>query len=384
LPPYRFLDAGHSPNALLLGFGSEPAADVVRAAACPHGGPEALWFSFTLVRTGAPAKPVLRIVLAHAGNMLGFGDPQAARLVSRVEGRVWERTGPGRRLDAADGQLHAAWEVPAPAGRIDLAFCFPYSQPELDLLIGETGGRLRSDAIGLSQGGRPLVRVSNAYGRRGGDAPGLYVVARQHSGETPASWVLDGLLRRVVALGDGAPLVWAVPFANADGVALGDYGKDSFPIDMNRAWGKPPMRHETLAIKADIGRWRERCRPVLILDLHAPGACETSGCYFFLPRGPLDDAAARRVEEAARGLASALGPYASADAVRRGTYASRWELPTLATAACTEFGTCGLSLETSYQRAGDTVLTIEHYREAGARLIDGFLAMAGSGAYAST
>lgn len=372
---YVLREADRSPNACFLDAGIDGDADVLRFAAQPHGDPEALWFNFSLERTGAPARPTLRLVLAHAGNLLGFCDPQTVRLVVRADGGMWERTGTGRRLASADGQLHAAWEVPAPAERMDVAFCFPYAERELDLLLAETGGRLRCDSIGLSQGGRPLWRLSNRYGVPGDGRMGLYVVARQHSGETPGSWVLDGLLRRVVALGECAPLVWAVPFAHRDGVASGDYGKDSFPVDLNRAWGIPPMRHETLVMKADIRRWKKRCSPSLILDLHAPGACETAGCYFFLPRVALDAEVAGRVDAAARTIARALGPYASSDPVRRGDYPTRWELPTLSGAACTEFGVVGLTMETSYQRAGDTILTIEHYREIGTRLIDGVAAM---------
>ena len=116
-------------------------------------------------------------------------------------------------------------------------------------MIQETGSFWRVDTIGVSQGGRPLLRLSNDYGRPKGERPGVFLMARQHSGEVSGAWVLDGVLRRFAELGEAAPLVWAIPLANIDSVEQGDYGKDNFPYDMNRAWGKLPMRHETLVLQ---------------------------------------------------------------------------------------------------------------------------------------
>ena len=46
-------------------------------------------------------------------------------------------------------------------------------------------------------------------------------------------------------------------FMYLDDVLSGAYGKDPFPHDLNRAWGDPPMRHETLVMRHDIRRWAE-------------------------------------------------------------------------------------------------------------------------------
>jgi hypothetical protein len=45
----------------------------------------------------------------------------------------------------------------------------------------------------------------------------------------------------------------------------------------------------------------------------------------------------------------------------------------------TEFKVPGLTLETSYQAAGDRVLDIEDYRQIGVRLLDGLSALAVAG-----
>jgi len=238
----------------------------VRFTPDPHGGPEVLWFCFCLRSTGTDRVSRVRLILEHAHNMLGGHEPGHMRPVVRYAGQDWQRLGSPRVQELPDGRRRVSWEVDAPLSTMDVAYCYPYGQLDVDTLVRETHGYWKADAIGVSQGARPLVRLSNDYGHARGDRPGLYLIARQHSGETPGSWVLDGFMRRVAELGDRAPLVWAVPLAHIDGVVGGDYGKDGFPYDLNRAWGNPPMRHETLVYQRDVQRWIERCRPVLGID----------------------------------------------------------------------------------------------------------------------
>ena len=167
--------------------------------------------------------------------------------------------------------------------------------------------------------------------------------------------------------------MWVVPLSNVDGVEQGDYGKDNFPYDLNRAWGQPPMRHETLVIQRDIERWRRRCRPALAIDFHGPGGCEADGAYAYLPkpdRFPEQFAEAGKWTEAAQ---QALGsPLAAETFSRTASYASRWETPTFTT-YMSLLGIPAFTLETSYALANGTVLTREAYREIGRRLLEGIM-----------
>jgi hypothetical protein len=255
-----------------------------------------------------------------------------------------------------------------------VAYCYPYGPPEIEALISETTGYWQADTIGVSQEGRALTRLSNVYGETQDGRPGLYLIARQHSGETSGSWVLDGFLRHIASLGGAAPLVWSVPLTNIDGVWGGDYGKDNYPYDLNRAWGRPPMRHEVLVLQRDIGRWKARCQPALVLDFHAPGACETSGIYCYLA----DPALYSRFHQEALGWAAAIKSrlarqYAAECFERVARYASRWETPRFTGYCWSQHGICGLGVETPYAMVGDLVMTREHYREAGARIAAGVL-----------
>lgn len=369
-----------------LPTGDDPASSTftVAFAPDPHGGPEVLWFCFRVRRIAQiahrtmtsgrviPAPRKIRLVLKNPGTMLGGGMVEAMRPVAKYERGDWERLAAGTQEELPDGRLNGAWTIDAPATYVDVAYCYPYGMPDVETLLEESGGALAADTIGASQQGRPILRVSNSSGEPGSERPGVYIVSRQHSSETPGSWVLDGFLREMASMAetgkDTAPLVWAVPLSNIDGIEQGDYGKDNFPYDLNRAWGSPPMRHETLVVKRDMDLWKRRCRPALALDFHAPGACETSGVYAYLPDPEKFPDHAGQASEWAAAFKEALGEYAAEEFGRVARYASRWETPAF-TSHCREaFGIPALTFETPYASCGEVVMTRERYREAGVRI----------------
>jgi hypothetical protein len=352
---------------------------VLTFAPDPHGGPETLWFRFRLRYRQDPGDPdvavtKIRLILKHAYNMLGGTDLRAMRPVMRTEAGGWERLPAGAIHSFADGRAQVAWTVDAPEHYLDLAYCYPYGMDEVRSLREEIDGYWHQDTIGVSQSARPLVRLSNSYGEEGGDRPGLYLLARQHAGEVSGSWVLDGFLRHIAALGADAPLVWAVPLTNIDGIEQGDYGKDNFPYDLNRAWGRPPMRHEVLVFQNDMRRWRDRCKPVLGIDFHAPGACETSGVYAYIPDPNVDRVAHDMMRVWSDHTREALSPkYAAEDFARVARYPSRWETPSFRVYGWHQLGVPCITYENPYAMVGDRVLTIADYREIGAQIAKGVL-----------
>jgi hypothetical protein len=354
---------------------------MVRFSPDPHGGPECLWFCFRVAKQGSDAATGgrIRLLLQNPDNMLGGHEVQHMRPVVRYgEGNDWRRLGEGTVSELPDGRRCVSWWVDAPDVSLDLAYCYPYGRPEVEAVIRDTDGYWQVDTIGVSQGARPLLRLSNDYGGEDGERPGLYLMARQHSGETPGSWVLDGFLRHIASLGEKAPLVWAVPLAHIDGVEDGDYGKDGFPHDLNRAWGRPPMRHEVLVYQRDIRRWATRCRPTLAIDYHAPGACETSGVYCYIA----DPGRYARFHQEALAWTTAIkgaltSRYAAETFERVADYPSRWEMPRFTGYCWAQHGVCGLGIETPYALVGDLVLTRERYQEAGSRIAAGIVGRLG-------
>lgn len=352
-------------NACAAALAQHDGAPCLSVAADPRHGPEALWFRLRLRRldSGGPAPWLL---LRHVDILLGGGTGEELQPVVRCEDGAWWRLERGEPVLHPDGRRDARWRLPAAAASMEIAFCFPYGTADIDRLLADSPA-LRINAIGSSEGGRPLVRLSNNDGAEGSPRPGIYILARQHAGETPGSWVLDGLLRRVAELGDAAPLTWAIPCTDTDGVAEGAYGKDRHPVDYNRSWWLMGRRHEVHCIMRDIGRWRARCAPRLCLDLHAPGALERGGCYAYTTIGSSQPAPAPSTAWAAR-LGQALGPFAAADFVRTATYPSRWPRdthPSFTSWAAETQGLDAVSLETPYQGFG-----LDEYREIGRRIAD--------------
>ena len=347
-------------------------------ASDPHGGPECLWFCFRLKQSASDAKAgqKVKLVLKHSYNMLGGGNPLNMRPVMRRDGADWVRLDAPTVEKLADGRNRAAWVVDAPETFVDVAYCYPYGRSDVDALVNETDGYWQADTIGVSQNARPLIRLSNSYGEVGSDRPGVYLMSRQHSSETSGSWVLDGFLRHIASLGNDAPLVWSVPLTNIDGVEQGDYGKDNFPYDLNRAWGSPPMRHEVLVFQRDMVRWKARCRPVLAIDFHSPGACETSGLYCFMPDPEKFREHHRAVLEFTGGIETALtSKYAASPFGRVANYRSRWETPSFAKYCWSSHKIAGFTIENPYAMVGDLVLTRERYREAGERIASAAVAV---------
>lgn len=342
----------------------------------PHGGPETLWFCFRLQRHDAagPTVSKVRLILKHSGNMLGGNNPEALRPVVRYEGEAWRRLPQGELIALPDGRTDVAWTTEVPNRTLDIAVCYPYGMDDLSALVADSNGVWHLDTIGVSQSARPLVRLSNHYGEPEGKRPGLYLISRQHSGETPGSWVLDGFLRAISTLEPDAPLTWAVPLSNIDGIEGGDYGKDNFPYDLNRAWGRPPMRHEVSVFQRDMARWRTRCAPVLAIDFHAPGASETSGVYAYVPDPDTDRAGYETLMPWANRVAEALTTrYAAEEFARVARYPSRWETPSFRGYMWPQLGVPCITFENPYAMVGDHVLTQEDYREIGRRIASGVM-----------
>jgi hypothetical protein len=356
----------------------ENAVSTVSFTPDPHGGPACLWFCLRIEceEPNPCENGRLRLVIKHADTALGLAvSPTGVRPVVRFTAGDWVRLGEPERRDLPDGRFTFVWEIDRPSDYVDVALCYPYGADDVDVLAEECAPAFRLDSIGVSQGARSIQRLSNDYGGVDNERPGVYLTARQHSGETPGSWVMDGFLRRIREQGDVAPLVWAVPLTNIDGVVEGDYGKDNFPYDLNRAWGKPPMRHETLVMMADIRRWTKRCSPAFAIDFHGPGGSESEGAYTFVPAPESDAPMKDETTSWAHTLVEAMGPYAKRETpIRVARYASRWNTPGMTEYFRSEHGVPSLTIETPYGLCGDTVMTREEYRALGARIADGVTA----------
>tara|TARA_B100001971_G_C18236096_1_gene567304 strand:+ start:975 stop:2162 length:1188 start_codon:yes stop_codon:yes gene_type:complete len=378
-----------SGNACILGIETASAVPEVHFAASAQGGPEAIWFHLR-IRPGNPAPKTVRCVLRAFDTLLGNlpGAPvDGFHPVFRTERRDWTRCTRIQRLEEIDGQIQAAWDVPGDEGEIRTALCFPYTMIDLESLLNETGGFWEQATIGVSDRNRPLPRLYNQPGTDGSENPGIFCLARQHAAETPGSWVLDGFLRRMADLGDRAPLVWAVPFADIDGVHDGRAGKDAYPWDFNRSWGSKlfpenrydefgshPMRQEVKCIQHDMLRWKKRCRPLLVLDFHAPVMRDASGIFCFLR--DLDEAGQPDPKHApwVRVIEAEIDPAMRSERFSRsGRYPSRWSRARLGDYVNRALELPMLTIETPYACSPHMIFTRDDYRQAGAAIANAMM-----------
>lgn len=101
---------------------------------------------------------------------------------------------------------------------------------------------------GTTVEGRPIDVLR--FGDPAPGRPSLWVIARQHPGETMAEWFMEGLLDRLCDTRDGAAgalrrsaVLYAVPNMNPDGSALGNLRVNSRGANLNREWENPSMEN---------------------------------------------------------------------------------------------------------------------------------------------
>lgn len=257
----------------------------VAFTASPNDNAEALWFCFDLIETEPDkvATTKIKITLKHLRNLDGCNNALELKPVYQPKGQQWFRMKSGHQHAAEDGQTSASWTIPYPTPSTTIAFCYPYGRPELTKMIQKSKGYWHQDHIGLSQRGRNITRVSNSYGKVGGHQLGIYIITRQNAGETPGSWVLDGMLNQFSRNKKNNFLIWAIPLADIDGIIKGNYGRNNTPDNITHAWGSLPTRHETTVFKNDIQEWKQRCKPYLIINLQSAGGDDIDGTYSLLP-----------------------------------------------------------------------------------------------------
>jgi len=354
-------------NGIVLDTREEAGKVVVHFAADPKNCPEAMWFHF---RVCGLAGRALRCVLVNAEQTLGGGDWSRNRPVFRTGGD-WTRSELPLALTSPGGRSLWAWDIPGNGDAIEVAHCFPYQAADLAATVEQLGGTFSSTTIGVTLGGRPLTRLFSSVAD--GSKPAVYLTARHHAGETPGSWVLDGLLRSVA--GDerlrSEIVWWAVPFVNFDDVVIGSYGKDPFPHDCNRGYGpNQPRRVEAAAVMADATELKKAATSVFFADLHAPAHQEQfnyiplKGWDADNPANPIAKEFAERLHAATpadiRSPIAHRTPETSTNVRHFGLSCQSWAMTVLKVQSIT--------LETSYQGNGKTYYTIADYRRLGAAL----------------
>ena len=105
----------------------------------------------------------------------------------------------------------------------------------------------------------------------------VVITGRVHPGETPASWIVKGLLDFLTGPSQGARtlrtmfIFKVIPMLNPDGVFYGNNRCSLAGVDLNRQWQLPsPHRHPTINHAKSLIRQMQASRDVaLYVDVHA-------------------------------------------------------------------------------------------------------------------
>ncbi|MDC7691253.1 M14 family metallopeptidase [Vogesella indigofera] len=199
----------------------------------------AQWFYFRLQGAAYELCKLRFLNIKETAYPKGWEDYQAVASYDRVN---WFRV--PTYLDGDDLVIE---HVPL-AGSIYYAYFEPYSHEQHLNLIGmaQSSGLCQVSDLGSTVQARDVNLLT--IGHEVESDLKIWVIARQHPGETMAEWFVEGLLTRLLdtqdptsrALLDRATF-YVVPNMNPDGAILGNLRTNAAGANLNREWLNPSL-----------------------------------------------------------------------------------------------------------------------------------------------
>ncbi len=222
------------------------------------------WFHFRV--TGADGSD-LTFNIVNAGDATYPGGWDDYRAAASYDGARWFRV--DTELDEGTLRIRHAPEHPT----CHYAYFAAYSwDRHLELVDGaKARPGVHVEVLGQSVEKRPIHRIRLGEPARGKRQ--VWIIARQHPGETMGQWFMEGVLSRLLdeddptarALLEGA-VVHLVPLMNPDGAAHGNQRTNAAGVNLNREWLSPSAEKspEVLAVRAAM----MKSGVDLFLDVH--------------------------------------------------------------------------------------------------------------------
>ena len=295
---YHFSSAFDSGNGELVSATPDTLTVAMRAEPFTEadGRAHIQWFHFRVV--GAEGEN-LRVIISNAGEASYPDGWRGYEACVSTDRKTWRRVR-STSYDEAKGELvvdFGAEPGGVPGNCVYLAYFPPYSnEAHLDLIARATSGDVRLGAasqashrarlivLGATNDGRPLdclvfgggnddvgegavfkpeprfagasemdaeaaralLDDASPWERDGGAKRVIWVIARQHPGETMASWWMEGFVARLLDEEDPVAkkllrraVVHVVPNMNPDGSARGHLRTNALGANLNREWADP-------------------------------------------------------------------------------------------------------------------------------------------------
>ena len=219
------------------------------------------WFYYRV--TGGRGQ-ALKMVIENAKDAAYVGGWDGYHACASYDRETWFRVD----TDYIDGQLviNHTPEVDS----VYYAYFAPYSMERHADLIAEVGIHPDAvvDVLGHSVQGQTIDRVTIGSGPQV-----LWVIARQHPGETMAEWWAEGFLARLLDDDDPVSRVLrskatfhVVPNMNPDGSKNGNLRTNKTGANLNREWGVSTIQNSPEVYY--VTRAMNESRPNMVLDVH--------------------------------------------------------------------------------------------------------------------
>ncbi len=219
----------------------------------------AQWFYFRL--TGARGERCV-MTFENANDCAypaGWRDYRAVASYDRVN---WFRV-----PTSYDGQMLTIDHTPE-FDSIHYAYFEPYSEERHSEFLGAVQQMPQASVVELGRTveGRPMsLVVLGTPDEAGAAKKKVWIIARQHPGESMAEWFIEGLVKRLVGWGDwsGDPVArklydhatfYVVPNMNPDGSVHGNLRTNAAGANLNREWMEPDAERspEVLVVRDAI------------------------------------------------------------------------------------------------------------------------------------
>ena len=204
----------------------------------------AQWFYFCL--HGAAGTPVsLRFM--NAGQSTYPKGWEGYRVAVSHDHHYWFRTD-----TQFDGQVMTVDFTPT-GNVVYFAYFEPYSHERHLDLLGSAGlsAHVTQERLGHTLDGRDLtlLRITHAHSATPlAHKKKIWLIARQHPGESMAEWFVEGFLQRLLDDADPVARVlldkcvcYVVPNMNPDGAARGNLRTNAAGANLNREWAAPSL-----------------------------------------------------------------------------------------------------------------------------------------------
>ena len=226
------------------------------------------WFHFRLA--GSAGRGVKMRILNASGSSYPKGW-ENYRACASYDRENWFRV-----PTSYDGKEVTIRHVPE-ADCVWYAYFVPYSLERHEDLIARVQQSMRCavEVIGETYDGHTICMATIGAAEEGRKP--LWVLARQHPGESMAEWYMEGFLERLLDPADGTSrallekaVIYAVPNMNPDGTRRGNLRANALGVNLNREWAAPSAGKspEVLAVAQAM----ERLGVHLSLDVHGDEA----------------------------------------------------------------------------------------------------------------